>query len=204
MMKKIMQMFTRRPAKSYVVVSFYTLNSGYEVEIQEKLIPSLKRLNVPYDVVGLNSQGSWNLNIYQKAYVIRDMLIKHESMDIVWLDSDAVLCRNPDEFESMDEDFGCHFRFGRKLSSGTMFFRNNGRIVSLVNDWVEAIEGHPEYGVVTEQAILKDVLERRVDVSVCRLPLEYSMIFDAVQVEDPVVTHYQASRRFKAQMSSSS
>lgn len=187
----------------FIVVSFYTRNTGYEQEVKERLIPSLERLGVAYDVVGVESKGSWNLNIYQKAYVIRDMLRKHAPKNVVWLDADAELARFPDAFASNEFDFACHFRRGRKLSSGTMFFRNSAATNKLVDHWVQAIETHPEHGVRTEQEILLDILPAHGDLAIGRLPLEYSMIFDGDQVENPVVVHHQASRRFKDAVNSS-
>jgi hypothetical protein len=182
---------------SFVVVSFYTRDTGYEIEIQDRLIPSLEELGVAHDVVGVESRGTWRLNIFQKPYVIRDMLAKHAGTNIVWLDSDAVLVRRPEAFDCTQADFACHFRWGRKLSSGTMFFRNNDRIKNLVEDWISTIEMHPDLGETTEQKLLHSILPHHPEIEVDELPLAYSMIFDGEQISDPVVVHYQASRRLR-------
>jgi len=189
---------------SFKVVSFYTKNTGYETEIMERLVPSLERHNLSFDVVGIESKGSWNLNIYQKAYVIGGMLKKHHDKNIVWLDADAEVVRYPELFDTTDCDFGFHYRFNRKLSSGTMFFRNNGRVSDLIEHWIKTIERHPEYGLKTEQELLLEVLPEHPDLKIGHFPLEYSMIFDGEQVDDPVVVHHQASRRFKKAISDES
>lgn len=184
----------------FIVVSYYTLDTGYEREIQKRLLPSLAKLDIPHDIVGLKSLGRWNLNIYQKAHVIRDMLRKHSDVNVVWLDADAEVLRYPTLFDEIAGDFACHFRRGKGLSSGTMFFRNNGRIAELVNAWIAAIELHPQHGTITEQKVLQGLLPAHPNVEVERLPLAYSMIFDREQVPEPVIVHHQASRRLKKEV----
>lgn len=185
-------------APSFLVVSFYTLGTGYEREINERLVPSLRAHGLGHEVVGIESRGSWGLNIFQKAYVIADMLRKHPSRNIVWLDADAVVVRYPDLFDTTDCDFGCHFRYGRKLSSGTMFLRNNEKVADLVSHWVQVIEARGGDTSKTEQQLLLEILPAHTDLRIGRFPLEYSTIFDGEQTAEPVIVHYQASRRFKA------
>ena len=115
---------------SFMVTSFYTKNTGYEQVMNERLLPSLEKFKLKHKIFALNNLGSWNLNIYQKALVLKKMLEEY-SENIVWLDADAVVQRYPDKFDTLKADFACHFRFdGIKLSSGTMFFRNTEKIKS--------------------------------------------------------------------------
>ena len=120
---------------------------------------------------------------------------------IVWLDADAVVQCYPDKFNTLQADFACHFRFnGIKLSSGTMFFRNTEKIKSLINQWIDEIKHHSQYGDESEQLILQNLLKKRGDILIENLPLSYSMIFDArpdQRVEKPVIEHFQASRKLK-------
>ena len=183
-----------------MVTSFYTKNTGYEQVMNERLLPSLEKFKLKHKIFALNNLGSWNLNIYQKALVLKKMLEEY-SENIVWLDADAVVQRYPDKFDTLKADFACHFRFdGIKLSSGTMFFRNTEKIKSLINQWIDEIKHHSNYGDETEQLILQNLLKKRGDILVENLPLSYSMIFDArpdQRVEEPVIEHFQASRKLK-------
>ena len=185
---------------SFMVTSFYTKNTGYEQVMNERLLPSLEKFKLKHKIFALNNLGSWNLNIYQKALVLKKMLEEY-SENIVWLDADAVVQRYPDKFDTLKADFACHFRFdGIKLSSGTMFFRNTEKIKSLINQWIDEIKHDPHYGDTWEQMILENLLKKRGDILVENLPLSYSMIFDArpeQRVEKPVIEHFQASRKLK-------
>ena len=111
---------------TFIVTSFYTIGNGYEDEAKQRLIPSLEKFGIPYDVVGIASKGPWRRNIYEKAQIILDAMQRvGYGVDVVWLDADAEVVSYPKLFNELKCDFAYHARGpSKRLSSGTMFFRN--------------------------------------------------------------------------------
>ena len=187
---------------TFIVASFYTINTGYEAEAKQRLIPSLEAFGIPYDIVGIASKGPWERNIYEKGQVILDAMQRvGYVVDVVWLDADAEVVSYPKLFNELKCDFAYHARGKQqRLSSGTMYFRNNfaGRL--LVEDWRNKLRDEvSSTRPRTEQQVLqKDVLPFYPQLKIEHLPLSYSTIFDKTQPDEPVVIrHHQASRRLK-------
>lgn len=175
-------------------VSFYTKKTGYEQEVKN-LIFSLEVWGLNYKIGRIDSLGSWQKNTHYKAKFIRKML-DYCNTPIVWVDADAVIKDRPVLFETLKADFACHLRGGSELLSGTLYFANNDTVKSFVDDWIATNEKHPD---VWEQKNLQAVLPKWKDkINIFYLPPEYCLIFDLMRKEgEPVIEHYQASRRFK-------
>ena len=161
-------------SNKFVVVSFYTLGDGYEKAAKERLIPSLEAHDVPYFIQGVQGHGNWGRNILMKSAVILNAMEQagYSGENIVWLDADAELCQYPTLFEELADqcDFAYHRRFGRNLSSGTMFFRNKYACRQLVEHWNRDCDRELDKGGRrTEQALLKSILPVH-NVSVYDLP----------------------------------
>lgn len=190
---------------TFVVTSFYTTGTGYEKEAKERLIPSLEKFGIPYDIVGIASKGPWKRNIYEKAQVILDAMKRvGYGVAVVWLDADAEVVSYPKLFNELNADFAYHARGeAKRLSSGTMYFRNNFASQALVEGWRNVLHSALERGDArTEQELLKEVvLPNHPLLEVEHLPLSYSTIFDRAQPDEPVVIrHHQASRRLKKEV----
>jgi len=184
------------PADHPVVISYYTKDTGYAVEVK-RLRRSLYVHGLEHDVVGVDSLGSWQANTHYKAAFIRNMLKKYPSRALLFLDADAAVCKYPELFVGMtDIDIAVHFRHGKELLSGTLYFRNTEATRTLVDNWIALNDANPS---VWEQKNLATVLEKMDGIRVHRLPPEYCCIFDTMIKEsgDPVIEHYQASRRLK-------
>lgn len=186
---------------NFRIVSYYTRDTRYELEAK-KLMESLEKLGLPFEVEVIDSLGSWQKNTQYKAVFIRKMMDKHDE-DIVFLDADCVVRKHPELFETIAEkgeiDFAVHYFMGKQLASGTMYFANCPIVAALVDSWIEANEQNPN---AFDQKTLQDLLKSGWDnLRVLVLPPEYCKIFDLMaDVKDPVIEHFQASRRCKEEV----
>ena len=128
------------------------------------------------------------------------------------MDADGVFVRLPDPAVFREMDFAvrineeCENDHPSRVISSTVYVNNTegaGRILRL---WAEEsirqlnAEGRKEE--FWDQIALRNVLQLKNFVaSVKAMPLAYAKIFDhpkdAIEVNEPVIEHYQASRRFK-------
>jgi hypothetical protein len=123
-------------------------------------------------------------------------LEKHPNKDIVYLDADAVIKKQPVLFETISEDMGIFFGFANgETMTGTLFLKNNEKVKQLIRLWIcgNLVSEEP-----MEHLILNKVIKSK-DISgltIYKLPPQYCKIFDLMKkVPDEVIVHYQASRR---------
>lgn len=75
-----------------IFVSYYSGNS-YKI-CSNRLIPSLKKFNLPYDIKEINDTGNYKHNISFKPEFVRDNLLKHKQ-PVCWLDVDCEVIQYP-------------------------------------------------------------------------------------------------------------
>ena len=162
-----------------IVISGYTLNTDYEQEVKD-LESDLKRFNLPYKLYGYESRGDWTKNTMVKAELIQRALKEYPNEDVIWLDADAVIVKEPTLFHELKDktfDICCHYLKTRynpnELLSGTIIFRNNDIVNSLVDDWVNDSEG-----VNWDQKILQKYVDGKYEGKLKKLalPIEYIKI----------------------------
>lgn len=178
----------------FTIVSFYTKHTPYEKEVKN-LVDSLEKVGVSYHVQGVKSLGSWEKNCQYKAQFILDA-IQHFETNIVWIDADAVVMKYPSLFDELDCDIAYHYLEHRKeLLSGTLFIRNNDKMKMVVKRWIEVNATNDRW----DQKNLQSIVEADAGISKFFLPVAYCKIYDNKMqpVAEPIITHYQASRRFK-------
>lgn len=181
----------------YIIISFFTRETEYENEVQN-LIASLKKLNLTYAIYSVPNLGNWCKNAQYKAKVILYALQRYRDYNIVYVDADAIIQQNPILFEIIQEDFACHFKNGKELLSGTLFFKNCTKIYKLVQHWIDENTKHP---LVWDQRNLANELKQHTEIVTLNLPPQYTQIFDTMKnCGTPVIEHFQASRRFKARI----
>ena len=155
-----------------IVISFYTINTPYEIEVQ-RLQNSLRKLEVPFVIEGLKPKATWVENCALKANFVQNMLQK-QNCDMWWLDADAVVVKALDNFCSQDVDIAAHFRSPGDLTSSAVFFRNNSKVRQIIDLWADYCEQYP---LIWDQVLLSiaihntQLLEK---VSVYNLPSSYS------------------------------
>ena len=189
------------PVSSPVVVAYYTMATGYEQEA-EFLRQSLKPWGLSRDIVAVPNLKSWQKNTQYKARFILDMLRKHAPRPILYVDADAQIVQYPRFVRGLEAsaDLAVHWRDRgegrRELLSGTIWLSQERASYNLMERWIAENAANPDtWDQRTLESILRsgDWKGRVVD-----LPPEYCAIFDQAMCEVPVIEHYQASRRLKA------
>ena len=129
----------------FIVISYYTKNTSYQEEVK-KLIASLERFNIEYDILPVETKGSWQANTVFKASFILEMIKKYRPRPIVWLDADSVVLHDPIFLNMIDADAAFYYRTkgGRtpriqencELISAAMYFKTNDNAERLVKMWI--------------------------------------------------------------------
>jgi hypothetical protein len=191
--------------KMPIVISHYTTGTGYTQEVL-KLIASLEKWNLRYDIEAIEPLGAWRVNSNYCSRSVQKMLARYPEDDILRVDADAVFQRFPDLFlsDEFSGDIAAHvhdFRWHRnELLGGTIFFRNTANVRRLVDRWAyECMEHRPSE---RNPDLLQEIIKSgQFNVQFAELPPEYCKIFDIMRdVQSPVIEHFQASRRFRIQV----
>jgi hypothetical protein len=192
-------------------VSYYTKNTGYEIEIK-RLHESLHRFGLEHEFVGIDDRGSWRSNIHARIQVLKDLLNKFDR-DIVYIDADGAVIHYPELFDNFKGDFGAVWLdrekyfpgiwqdsfYGEKpagkweILGGTMYFQNNKRARAMLDAW-EKFDAPMD--TVLSQVHLFKAIDTVSGMKVVKLPDGYCQIFDIMAMAgEPIIEHYQASRR---------
>lgn len=186
-------------AQTPIYIAFYTINTPYADEIRT-LQESLEKHSLPYDIEAIPSFGSWQENTKYKAIFIQNMLFKHAGRAVVYLDADAVIKKRPVLFDELDCDIAAHYytnsmRDDKELLSGTLYVGATKNAKKLVELW-RCI--NYEYPDRWEQKNLAIALRFMPELKIVDLPPSYCQIYDLMRdCGDPVIEHFQASRRHK-------
>ena len=182
---------------SYRIISMFTRNTPYEKEV-EHLRQSLETFDLPHTIYPIDSKGSWEKNCQQKANCLLQALESYSS-NIVWVDADAIINQPPVLFDQLQCDLAFYrFFLDRRVRSGTLFLRNQAITKKFVKSWIKLNDSNSELDQVNLQTVWEKSFKKSLKVKI--LPQSYCKIFDKYMLEgaEPVITHYQASRRFKS------
>lgn len=172
-----------------IYVSFYT--PEYK-SYADNLEASLRRFGLKYEIRQIQSLGKWEKNCNFKPVFIAEMMEKYNS-PIVWLDADATVESYPTLFDNTLSDIAVHFRNGHELLSGTVFFNHTTKSKDLIRMWCNESMKKPNE---LDQDLLRYAMSCW-DGKVKRLPDRYCNIFDLMNIANPVITHWQASRKYR-------
>lgn len=192
----------------YKIISYYTPN--YKDTAEKYLISSVNKLNLNNYITEVPSLGSWKENTNYKPIFIRECLKKFEE-NLLWIDCDATINSYPFYFDQLDKssiDFAYHLlswktHYGRprdenkfEFLSGTLFFRKNDLIKQFIDIWIECSKE-----ISPDQKSLEYTFKKFGNLNTEILPREYCYIETLpngnkpfVPLENPVISHYQASR----------
>jgi hypothetical protein len=193
------------------IISFYTGHYQWDAE---QLMKSMNKLGITnYDVEYKDRIGAWEQNTQMKAPFILEKLKQNDA--VVWTDADSRVRQVPSFFDTITTDIGV-FYLPKELAggftlpehsiirdveyylqSGTMYFKNNERVVKLLERWIELNNQDPRQW--DQWTLQKAILESNVTVT--QLPPEYiwmdGVVASVYGDKRPVIEHTQASRRFK-------
>ena len=180
----------------FKIVTFYTAHNEY-AQFAQRLNASLQAHRVYSELHAIHANGPWEFICASKA---RFVLECWEASDcaVVWIDADATVEQYPALFDTIDADFAIHKWSGYEFGSGTIYFGKTDTAHRLLKQWVLRCEADP---VTWDQVHLQSAwcdLAATVGVRSVWLPRSYLQIFDAPELEAPVIKHWQASRVLKA------
>lgn len=200
-------------SSSWQLISFYTVGTGYEREIA-KLERSLEQFKIPFKFYQYKPVGSWRQNLNFKSECIRDALDEFKPKDIVFVDADAIVRKYPILFDKLSSlnthHVAAHYhsyretsKMGGSLLSGTLWFKNDDTARMLIQKWHLIGLEHPN---IRHQHCLNlainELNKKEKKINVYRMPREYTYIFDykGERKCDPIIEHFQASRRLRRQV----
>jgi hypothetical protein len=191
-------------------VSFYTGHYEWDAEQLKK---SMTKFGIDTSNIEPREQvGSWEANTQMKAPFILEKLLKNDS--VIWTDADSRIRQTPSFFDTITTDVGLFFlpkelaggwvppehsilkNVDSYLQSGTMYFKNNDRVIKLLETWIELNKKDSQQW---DQWTLQVALQNS-DVTITHLPPEYIWITGMDSIARPVIEHTQASRRFKSKI----
>ncbi len=178
---------------SPTICAFYTVGTPYEA-LSNKLLESIKALDLKYRVKGYHSRGSWVANCAIKPEFLLDCLDSCTG-DLLYVDADALIRLKPEI--NCSENIGVYYKEhldgSKELLSGTIYLKQTAR--PIIRDWITEQHKHPDrWDQKTLATILKDKPHHI-------LPQGYTKIFDSpwIKGEEQIiyVEHFQASRTEK-------
>jgi len=199
-----------------IIISYFTRNTPYEEVMNFKLLPSLKKWNLKYDIEAIEDKGSWQANTHLKADFIKRMLLKHKQA-VIFLDADATIEKFPELFFRLKHenyDISYHeldwFKMWRKqegnskreVLSGTLFINYTENSLKFLDDWIELNKQSIEW----EQRNMEKVLEKWKDkLKIYPLPYAYITVMyrnnqlplHMIKKEDIFILHWQVSRLYR-------
>lgn len=193
-----------------LVISFYTKNTQYELEVQN-LIASCEKWNLEHFIEGIDSFGKWELNCAYKPFFIFNTL-KRLQRPLLWVDADGVFVRHPEVIDAFNSDFATRINeelpqdHHSKVISSTIFLNYSEKTLQLLRQWMEnckkTLTDEERKEEFWDQIALRDALfDNSFNAVIKPLPISYAKIFDhpldLSSAPEAVLEHYQASRRFK-------
>lgn len=180
-----------------IICSYYTTEY---TELAERLQASADRFDYPTNIVPVAKiRDSWLETIYWRPVFVLRQLAEFEQ-DVVWIDADGVIEQDPVLFEDFTADFGAvqhSFKWqANEILGGTMYFANTVATVDFLKAWIRLNDELPKQTL--SQRVIPHALEEVPQLKFERLPPQYCQIFDHMKdCGEPVISHWQASRRFR-------
>lgn len=166
-------------------------------------------------------ESSWLEATWNKPDAILRAMDDYPSDDVVWIDADARLKRYPELFESI-ESVGIFSGandpeanaaidiwnpnekrrpiFSKSYRGGTIFFENTDEIENMVIEWL-SFRSPCISRKIPDQYCLAYVFFNN-NIEVIELPVSYCFVYDTDKLwsscREPVIEHYQASRKFNS------
>jgi hypothetical protein len=190
-----------------LVVSFYTLDTPYEEEVQG-LISSCKRFNIEHEIEGIGSTGSWEMNCaFKPLFLLKK--VEELKRPLLWVDADAAFMRSPPILDVFSLDlavrlYDCSNDHPSRVVSSAVFVNSSEKSKEILRAWagkcLSWLKEKERREVWDQDALRSVIFEEKYKDCWGVFPKFYSVIEghpEDVVYKDPVIAQYQASRRFK-------
>jgi hypothetical protein len=199
-----------------LIVGCYT-PGDYAKEAEERLLKSVRELGLPHDVREIPSRGSWVLNNSACQIFLQAMDKELPDVDFLYIDVDGMVRSDPwPLLRTLDCDVAAHYinhgppyaviaqhfvMNNEELLSGTLYLPAGPDRARLLERWVYLNSLDTD---AWDQRNLQYILHTDPSFDSERLPPEYCAIFDIHRRRhpgiQPVIEHFQASRRLKSRV----
>jgi len=194
-------------------ISSYTEGTIYKNIMDEMLIPSLEKFNLPYHIFKANDYGSWKINSRQRPLFIKEAMKLFPDENIVWIDADARVLQYPELLFRIPSSvcIGVHYmqwvdHYGRQsdkdkveILDGTSYYKNCEKMIPFMDEWIQRSVGAEQNHRLTLGKMIEEKIDD--DYNIFIIPRSYCYIIDKpdgskpnVIIDNPVIAHYQASR----------
>ena len=182
----------------------------YQIDVKS-LIASCEKWHLAYHIEPIESFGSWELNCGYKPFFILSKLQEFKR-PLFWVDVDAVFLQAPEYLAEFAADLAvrinasCASDHPSKVMSSSVFVNPTPEAMTLLKHWAsecyQKLSDPKRTGEYWDQVGLRDVIfSKRHQARVVNLPHAYVAIdghpVDKKEILNPVIMHYQASRRYK-------
>lgn len=181
--------------RNWILISFYS--DSYANEFNN-LKRSTDLLKIELIADRIDFRGSWQKTVSYKPEMILKYL-KCQDKNVVFVDADATIEKDPVLFDSLDCDVAFHrlrWKSRNELLGGTLFFKNCDKSRSLCEKWLYECQDNFQRW---DQEKLDIIISKQDDLRILELPTEYCGIFDHPEChgKELVIKHWQASRRLR-------
>ena len=182
----------------------------YQLEVKS-LIESCEKWNLAYHIEPIESFGSWELNCSYKPFFLLSKLQEFKR-PLFWVDADGVFLQPPSLLEEFSADLAvrinasCAANHPSKVVSSSIFVNETQEAATLLKQWASecyrVLSAPDREREFWDQVGLRDVIfSGSHGAKVVNLPHSYTTIdghpVDQKEILNPVIMHYQASRRYK-------
>jgi hypothetical protein len=181
--------------QQYVVCAFYTPNY---IEQVLSLKASLDALGINYFLKRYERAATWEATTRLKPVFVDHCMARFPKHDVLYLDADAVVRKEPVFFNTVTSDVCLLFNPVKpakthylRIAAGTLLVRNTAGGRRFAAAW-KAEEANASMLSLDEDLIYM-AIPKLEGVSFTALPQSYTKIFDKPGA-DPVIEHFQASR----------
>lgn len=181
--------------QSYIVCAYFTPNYIEEIK---SLHQSLLDLKINHYLYPHEDLGYWEKNTRAKPNFILKCLDKFPNLNIVYTDADSIFRRHPDLFSNLNEDIAIFKApqnsdyFTHDYLTSTIYFKNNQKGRELIAQWIN--EQHAS-ALQVDQDSFDIAVKKITDLKLYNLPFSYVKVFDQALNTEPVIEHFQASRK---------
>ena len=180
----------------YVVCAFFT--PAYRA-VAQKLQKSLQKLGISHHFAEAEQQSTWEAGTRLKPHFVWKCLKAFPQKDVLYLDSDAVVQRQPEFFDDINTDVAILFtpayyrgRYVLKISAGTLYISNTPGGRQFAKNW--CAQDHKSNPLTKDEDMIYMAFEAFEGITFKAMPLSYSKVFDSPG-PSPVIEHFQASRK---------
>lgn len=173
------------------ILCYYTPDKIY-TPLAQKVEKDLINLNLDYTILPVNLDGKWVVKAkYRPTFILQMMELYTTCDSFLSIDADCRIYSDP--IINLEKDIAMYYYKNKEYAAGTMYIKNNNICKNIMQEW----RYRCDTDIRRSSLLLTDIIkEQNIDVQ--HLEPQYCKIFDLMKhVKDPIIEHFQASRKAK-------